>query len=69
MLLERADTLSAVIYEEVTRLGGSISAEHGLGSAKRDLADTYGDPVERDLTRTLKRALDPRGLMNPGKVL
>ncbi len=68
-LLERADALSAVIYDEVARLGGSISAEHGLGSAKRDLADVYGDPVERALMRAVKRALDPRGLMNPGKVV
>ena len=69
VLRDRADALSAAIYDEVTRLGGSISAEHGLGSAKRDLADVYGDPVERELMRTVKRALDPRGLMNPGKVV
>lgn len=69
VLLEKADALSTAIYDEVARLGGSISAEHGLGSAKRDLADVYGDPVERELMRTVKRALDPRGLMNPGKVV
>ncbi len=69
VLPEPADALSAAVYTEVTRLGGSISAEHGLGSAKRGLADTYVDPVERELMRTVKRALDPRGLMNPGKVV
>lgn len=67
--LQRAAELSRAIYDEVAALGGSISAEHGLGIAKRDVAAEYKDPVELDLMRTVKQALDPRGLMNPGKVV
>ena len=51
------------------RFGGSISAEHGIGVAKRDDLVRYKSPVELDLMRELKRALDPKGLLNPGKLL
>lgn len=64
-----ASALSAIVYAEVAALGGSISAEHGLGSLKRDAAAAYKSDVELDLMRTVKQALDPAGLMNPGKVL
>jgi FAD/FMN-containing dehydrogenase len=67
--LERAAELSRAIYDEVAALDGSISAEHGLGIAKRDVAAEYKDPVELELMHMVKRALDPRGLMNPGKVV
>jgi FAD/FMN-containing dehydrogenase len=53
----------------VASLGGSISAEHGLGQLKRDEIRRHKDPLELELMRTLKRALDPKGLMNPGKLL
>jgi FAD/FMN-containing dehydrogenase len=65
----RAGELSRIVYDEVAAASGSISAEHGLGTAKRDAAASYKDPVELALMRTVKDALDPRGLMNPGKVL
>ena len=53
----------------VTDLGGSISAEHGIGQLKRaDLARAKS-PVELDLMRRIKAALDPKGILNPGKVL
>lgn len=68
-LLARADELSRAIHDRVAALGGSISAEHGLGTAKRDAAAAYKDPVEVELIRAVKGALDPRGLMNPGKVV
>ena len=58
-----------IVYEVVHSLGGSISAEHGLGVLKREEIVRYKDDVEMDLMRTLKRALDPNGIMNPGKVL
>ena len=58
-----------IVYEVVHALGGSISAEHGLGVLKRDEIVRYKDEVEMDLMRTIKRALDPNGIMNPGKVL
>jgi FAD/FMN-containing dehydrogenase len=48
---------------------GSISAEHGLGQLKREEILRYKSRVEMDMMRAIKRALDPQGLMNPGKVL
>ena len=53
----------------VGKYGGSISAEHGIGVMKRDLLPSVKDPVALDLMRTLKRTLDPKGILNPGKVL
>ena len=58
-----------MVYDAVGALGGSISAEHGLGQLKRGEILRHRDAVELDLMRALKAALDPRGLMNPGKVL
>ena len=57
------------VYDIVTALGGSISAEHGLGVLKRDEIRRYKSELELDLMRAIKRTLDPHGLMNPGKVL
>jgi FAD/FMN-containing dehydrogenase len=67
--LKRWDEVNKVVFEVVTRLGGSISAEHGIGIQKRDKLPSYKDPVALDLMRTLKRALDPNGILNPGKVI
>jgi FAD/FMN-containing dehydrogenase len=50
-------------------LGGSFSAEHGIGQSKRHAMATHKDPLAMELMRTLKNALDPEGRMNPGKVL
>ena len=67
--LARWDELTALVIDVVRELGGSFSAEHGIGLLKvRELAD-FKSPVELDLMRTVKNALDPKGLMNPGKVL
>jgi FAD/FMN-containing dehydrogenase len=68
-LLVLREELTAVVYERVAERGGSISAEHGLGTTKRDAAAALKGEVELDLARAVKRALDPAGLMNPGKVL
>jgi FAD/FMN-containing dehydrogenase len=58
------------MFGEVQRqVGGSISAEHGIGIMKRDLLPTIKDPVAMELMRALKRTLDPNGILNPGKVL
>jgi D-lactate dehydrogenase (cytochrome) len=65
----RWDDVNAVVFEVVARYGGSISAEHGIGVMKRDLLPKVKDPVALDLMRTLKRTLDPKGILNPGKVL
>ena len=53
----------------VAKYTGSISAEHGIGVMKRDLLPSVKDPVAYDLMRSLKRMLDPQGILNPGKVL
>jgi FAD/FMN-containing dehydrogenase len=68
-LLARRDEVNAVVFEAVAALGGSISAEHGLGQLKREAIRHHKDPIELELMRALKRTLDPHGLMNPGKVL
>jgi D-lactate dehydrogenase (cytochrome) len=57
------------IHDLVREFGGSFSAEHGIGQLKVFELERYANPVELDLMRTLKRALDPNGIMNPGKVL
>ncbi len=57
------------IHDLVKEFGGSFSAEHGIGQLKVFELERYAPPVELDLMRTIKRALDPNGIMNPGKVL
>ncbi len=63
------DSINIVVHDTVREYAGSISAEHGLGVLRRDEADRYRSPVERNLQRAVKQALDPQGLMNPGKFL
>ncbi|WP_457104388.1 FAD-binding oxidoreductase [Methylobacterium sp. P5_C11] len=58
-----------IVHDIVHALDGSIAAEHGVGLIKRDELERYGDPVGLDLMRSLKAALDPRDLLNPGKVV
>jgi D-lactate dehydrogenase (cytochrome) len=67
--LRRWEEVNAVVFAVVKELGGSISAEHGVGVMKRDILPDYKDPVAIDLMRGLKRLLDPNGILNPGKVL
>ena len=50
-------------------LGGSISAEHGIGQLKRGVLTLHKEPVELEMMRRIKAAFDPCGTMNPGKVL
>ena len=61
--------VNRMVYEVVARLGGTISAEHGLGQLKREEITHYKSALELELMRGIKRTLDPLGLMNPGKVL
>ncbi|HEY6722000.1 MAG TPA: FAD-linked oxidase C-terminal domain-containing protein, partial [Burkholderiales bacterium] len=61
--------INLIVHDSVARFGGSISAEHGLGQLKREEIRRYKSPIELELMRTVKRALDPHGIMNPGKVI
>jgi FAD/FMN-containing dehydrogenase len=61
--------VNALVFEIVLRMGGSISAEHGIGVLKRDELPEVKDKVAIELMRSIKAMLDPSGIMNPGKVL
>ncbi|MEQ1889991.1 MAG: FAD-linked oxidase C-terminal domain-containing protein, partial [Alphaproteobacteria bacterium] len=63
------DEFSAIVHDIVAGMGGSISAEHGLGFMKRQEITRYKSPLEMDMMRSIKRALDPKGIMNPGKLV
>ncbi|HEY6864881.1 MAG TPA: FAD-binding oxidoreductase [Burkholderiales bacterium] len=62
------DAVNRVVHDSVARFRGSISAEHGIGRLKREELARYKTPLELDLMRAVKRAIDPLGIMNPGKV-
>ncbi len=65
--LARWDEVGRVVNAIVAAHGGSISAEHGIGVAKREEARRYKSAVELELMHRIKQALDPKGIMNPGK--
>ena len=67
--MARWDEMSDVVHDIVRGLGGSISAEHGIGRMKRDEMAATKSVVEMDMMRAVKRALDPKGILNPGKVV
>ncbi|WP_441258929.1 FAD-binding oxidoreductase [Bradyrhizobium sp. 521_C7_N1_3] len=67
--LARWHEMNAVVFEIVLRMGGSISAEHGIGVLKRDELPEVKDKTAIELMRAIKAMLDPHGIMNPGKVL
>lgn len=67
--LARWHDVNAVVFEIVLRMGGSISAEHGIGVLKRDELPEVKDAVAIELMRAIKKSFDPLGIMNPGKVL
>ncbi|MGQ0383427.1 MAG: FAD-binding oxidoreductase [Gammaproteobacteria bacterium] len=68
-LLAAADPIRRAIHELVMQHRGSISAEHGIGQLKVAELARYEDPAALDLMRRIKRAIDPAGIMNPGKIL
>jgi FAD/FMN-containing dehydrogenase len=68
-LNEEEKPINALVYESVARYGGSISAEHGVGSLKAEKLEQHKSPVALGLMRAIKHALDPHNLMNPGRVL
>ncbi len=67
--MAREADANAAIYAVVKRLGGSVSAEHGIGQLKRELLRQVKDPVALEMMHAIKAALDPNGILNPGKVL
>jgi FAD/FMN-containing dehydrogenase len=67
--LARWDAMNEVVHGVIARLGGSFSAEHGVGRLKRDLLSRTKDPASLAIMRQIKSALDPNGVMNPGKIL
>lgn len=67
--LQQWERVNEAVYELVPSFNGSISAEHGIGVMKRGLLAETADPVKLALMRQLKAALDPKGIMNPGKVI
>ncbi|MEP7302622.1 MAG: FAD-binding oxidoreductase [Caldimonas sp.] len=67
--LRHEDAVNAIVYDAVTALGGSISAEHGIGMLKRDELRMRKSPVALAMMQAIKTALDPAGVLNPGRVL
>jgi len=67
--LDQWDDMNRIVHDIAIDMGGSFSAEHGIGQLKRGELARYASQSEINLMRTLKTALDPQGLMNPGKVI
>ena len=67
--LPERDQIKRLVHDLVHDLGGSVSAEHGVGRLKVDDLERYGDPVKLAAMRAIKAAIDPHGIMNPGAVL
>jgi glycolate oxidase len=57
------------LFAEVVRLGGTISGEHGIGLVQRDYMDIAFNKVQMQLMRQIKQVFDPKGILNPGKIL
>ena len=69
MTPEAIGAISAAVYDGLKAAGGSFSAEHGIGTEKRKALDAHAAPAKLAAMRAIKRALDPKGIMNPGKVI
>jgi FAD/FMN-containing dehydrogenase len=67
--LAQSDAISTLVYDAVTARRGSISAEHGIGLSKLEAFLRYTDPREIEMMKLVKKIFDPKGIMNPGKVL
>ncbi|WP_427915452.1 FAD-binding oxidoreductase [Ramlibacter sp. MMS24-I3-19] len=68
-LREQEERVNTLVYDQVHKFGGSISAEHGIGELKVDKLPHYKSPVALSMMRAVKQALDPQGLLNPGRVV
>jgi D-lactate dehydrogenase (cytochrome) len=69
VFVTRTEAINRIVHDSVARFRGSISAEHGLGQLKREEIRRYKSSLELELMLKIKRALDPQGIMNPGKML
>jgi FAD/FMN-containing dehydrogenase len=68
-LHDREGDVNTIVYDSVARFDGSISAEHGVGSLKLEKLEHHKSPVALGMMRAIKQALDPQGVMNPGRVV
>ena len=68
-LRDQEARVNGLVFDQVRKFGGSISAEHGIGTLKVEKLPHYKSPVALKMMQAVKKALDPQGLMNPGKVL
>jgi FAD/FMN-containing dehydrogenase len=68
-LRDHEEHVHQLVYDAVAEFGGSFSAEHGIGELKADKLEKYQSPVALSMMRAVKQALDPQGIMNPGRVL
>ncbi len=66
---DQGQAITGFVHDLVTQWGGSISAEHGIGQVKVDELERVGDPVALAMMRAVKLALDPSGILNPGKLV
>lgn len=67
--LDEWERMNRIVHDLVHELDGSISAEHGIGRIKRGELARYKSPVELEMMRAIKRTIDPKGIMNPGRIL
>lgn len=67
--ISRTPEVGCIVHDLVAALDGSISAEHGIGQLKRDILPVYKSAIELELMQSIRKMLDPAGIMNPGKVL
>ncbi len=68
-LRDQEDSVNTLVYDSVKRFKGSFSAEHGVGGLKVETLEEHKSPVALDMMRSIKRALDPKGTLNPGRVI
>ena len=68
-LARNEPAINHIVYDAVQAMGGSISAEHGVGALKRDELVERKSPVAMGMMRAIKAALDPQGVLNPGRVV
>ena len=69
VFLDQWEQVSACVHEIVMSFNGSISAEHGIGRLKREMLQQVKDPIELNMMRSIKQTFDPKGILNPGKLL